>query len=123
MSFYGKEKGKAFAPGWFLADNESCTRLTYLVGGDDYAGTVREADGRKVVPMGSLYPSTSAPVGIVYEDIDVKVNGNSANVIGKTKILASPFGVSKSWWKLRQDMELEKINGKWIIKKSVASMY
>ena len=60
---------------------------------------------------------------VVYEDIDVKVNGNSANVIGKTKILASPFGVSKSWWKLRQDMELEKINGKWIIKKSVASMY
>lgn len=86
MSFYGKDKGEAFAPGWFLADNENCTRLTYQVGGDDYAGTVRETDGRKVVPMGSLYPSTSAPVGIVYEDIDVTNGAKPASIVTAGKV-------------------------------------
>lgn len=87
MSFYSKEKGDAFAPGWFLADNENCTRLTYQVGGSGYAGTVKTTDdGRKIVPMGSLYPSASAPIGIVYEDIDVTDGAKPASVVTAGKV-------------------------------------
>lgn len=58
-----------------------------------------------------------------HETIDISIEDNIAKVIGKTKTLASPFGIGKSWWNLRQDMTLKKVNGKWIIIKSVASSY
>ena len=59
----------------------------------------------------------------INENIEVSINGNIAKVVGKTKNLASPFGIQKSWWRLRQDITMEKIDGKWIIKKSIASTY
>lgn len=59
----------------------------------------------------------------IHESIEVKINGDEATVIGKTKTLASPFGIGKSWWKLRQDILLKKENDTWIIKQSKASSY
>lgn len=59
----------------------------------------------------------------INESIEVSVDGDKASVIGKTKTLASPFGASKSWWKLRQDLKLEKRADKWVIVSSKASMY
>lgn len=59
----------------------------------------------------------------IHESIEVKINGDRATIIGKTKTLASPFGFGKSWWKLRQDILLEKENDTWIIKQSKASSY
>lgn len=58
-----------------------------------------------------------------HESIEVKINGDIATIIGKTKTLASPFGMSKSWWRLRQDLEVKKINNEWKITKSKASTY
>ena len=59
----------------------------------------------------------------IHEDIEITIKNNKAIVIGKTKTLASPFGMHKSWWRLRQDLELEKEEGKWVIKQSKASTY
>lgn len=59
----------------------------------------------------------------VHENIDININGDKATVIGKTKILASPFGISKSWWRLKQELIVEKIDGKWLITSSIASTY
>ena len=59
----------------------------------------------------------------IHEDIQINIKNNKAIVIGKTKTLASPFGIHKSWWRLRQDLELEKIERKWVIKQSKASTY
>ena len=58
-----------------------------------------------------------------HESIDINVNGDDATIIGKTKTLASPFGTSKSWWNLRQDLKAKKIDGKWILMYSKASSY
>ena len=58
-----------------------------------------------------------------HESIEVTINGNEATILGKTKTLASPFGTSKSWWNLRQDLKAKKINGKWILTYSKASSY
>ena len=58
-----------------------------------------------------------------HESIEVTINGNEATILGKTKTLASPFGSSKSWWNLRQDLKAKKINGKWILTYSKASSY
>lgn len=58
-----------------------------------------------------------------HESIEVNINGDTATIIGKTKTLASPFGMSKSWWRLRQDLEVKKINNEWKLTKSKASTY
>ena len=58
-----------------------------------------------------------------HESIEVDINGYEATIIGKTKTLASPFGSSKSWWNLRQDLKAEKIDGKWILTYSKASTF
>lgn len=58
-----------------------------------------------------------------HESIEVNINEDTATIIGKTKTLASPFGMPKSWWRLRQDLEVKKINNEWKITKSKASTY
>lgn len=59
----------------------------------------------------------------IHENIDVTINNNKATLIGKTKTLASPFGIKKSWWHLKQEITLEKRKDKWIITHSIASTY
>ena len=59
----------------------------------------------------------------IHESIEVSINGDEATLVGKTRTLASPFGIGKSWWNLRQDIILRKENGIWIITKSKASSY
>lgn len=74
MSFITQAKtGRTFEPGWFLADNENCTRLTKEM---DATGVEADETGAKIVKMGTVWPSNDAnAVGIVYEDVDVS-NGN-----------------------------------------------
>ena len=60
---------------------------------------------------------------VIHDSIDVEVDGNKAMLIGKTRTLASPYGSIKSWWNLKQEMKLEKINGRWVIIYSKASTY
>ncbi|MBQ8131596.1 MAG: nuclear transport factor 2 family protein [Bacilli bacterium] len=59
----------------------------------------------------------------IHESIEAEIVGDKANVIGKTKTLASPFGASKSWWRLRQDLVMKKIDDQWVIVHSIASTY
>jgi len=59
----------------------------------------------------------------IHESIEVNIDGDYATIIGKTKTLASPFHSSKSWWRLRQDLEAKKIDGKWMLTYSKASTY
>ncbi len=44
----------------------------------------------------------------IHESINISINDDIASVIGKTKVLASPFGISKSWWRLKQELTLKK---------------
>jgi len=59
----------------------------------------------------------------IHESIRVNINNNEAILTGKTKTLASPFGLSKTCWNLRQDILLKKEKDNWIIKQSQASSY
>lgn len=76
MSFIQRNEysGKTYAPGYFLADAEHCTRVTKTIKADDKS--VLTADnGGKYVPMGATYKEgtgdSAAIVGVVYEDVDV----------------------------------------------------
>ena len=80
MSFINANKGKVYAPGYFLAYNdENVTRETKEIP-QSLAET--EANGTKYVPMGTVYPSNDANAeGIVYEDVDVTTGNMPGSVV------------------------------------------
>lgn len=72
MSFINRNAttGKVYAPGYFLVNNEDCTRITFEA--DAANAQAKTVDGAKYIPMGTVWPSNDAnAIGIVYEDVDV----------------------------------------------------
>lgn len=81
MSFIAASTGTAYAPGWFLADNEHCTRETRQIAAN-HAQKITAANGGSYVPMGAIYPSNDAnAIGIVYEDVDVTTGNMPGSVV------------------------------------------
>ena len=88
MSFYAASTGVSYAPGWFLADNEHCTRETRQIAAN-HAQVKTAANGGKYVPMGAIWPSNDAnAVGIVYEDVDVTTGNMPGSVVTAGTIYA-----------------------------------
>ena len=54
---------------------------------------------------------------------DVKIDGNSASLVGQNKVKASVWGSGVATWPLQMKMEFTKNNGKWSIANQYASMY
>lgn len=80
MSFiYNDAKGAVYAPGYFLVNNEDCTRKTREFSQDD---AVTTDNGDKYVPMGTVYPANDETAeGIVYEDVDVTSGNMPGSVV------------------------------------------
>jgi len=83
MSFINRNAatGEAYAPGWFLADNENCERKTQTIA-QGHAQVITEGD-TKHVPMGAFWPANSSGTvsGIVYEDVDVTSGDMPGSVV------------------------------------------
>ena len=58
-----------------------------------------------------------------HDSIEVMVSGESAEMIGKSKVLAAVYGGGKHSWRLRGDFTLRKENGSWKLTGSRASTY
>lgn len=81
MSFINRSAmaGHTYAPGWFLVDNEDCTRETRAISA---TGVTADADGGKHVAMGSIFPANDATAtGIIYEDVDVTFGDMPGSVV------------------------------------------
>ncbi len=81
MSFIEPVKsGASYAPGYFLANNEDCVRLTKEFAQN--SALVQTVNGGKYVPMGTAYPTNDAnAVGITYEDVDVTSGNMPGSVV------------------------------------------
>ena len=79
MSFIGAgHQGQTYAPGWFLVNNEDCSRFTKTIP-QSLATTVGET---KYVKMGTIFPANGATAeGIVYEDVDVTTGAMPGSVV------------------------------------------
>ena len=58
-----------------------------------------------------------------HDDIQVTVDGETASMNGKSKVVAAVYGGIKSRWWLSGDFTLRKENGKWKLTSSRASTY
>lgn len=58
------------------------------------------------------------------DSADVTISGETATLIGKSRVNAAVFGGGRHTWRLEQDLTCRKSeDGKWMIAKSVASTY
>ena len=84
MSFNASNQGSTFEPGWFLANNEDCTRVTKQIA---QTGAETTSLGGKVVKMGTVYPANdNTAIGIVYEDVDVTTGDMPGSVVTKGEV-------------------------------------
>lgn len=58
-----------------------------------------------------------------HDDIQVSINGDTATMAGKSRVLAAVYGGGRHRWRLRGDFTLRKENGKWKLTSSKASTY
>lgn len=85
MSFIGtSEHGLVYAPGWFLKNNEQCTRETRTM---IEADSVTSENGGKYIKMGTVFPTNDAnAIGIVYEDVDVSTGDMPGSVVTRGEV-------------------------------------
>ena len=93
MSFIGAgHQGQTYAPGWFLVNNEDCTRLTKTI---PQSLATTAADGTKYVQMGTAFPSNDAnAIGIIYEDVDVTSGNMPGSVVTKGEIYEDRLAIT-----------------------------
>lgn len=58
-----------------------------------------------------------------HDDIIVKVYGDEATMIGKSRVVAAVYGGGKGSWRLQGDFTLRKENDTWKLTSSKASTY
>ena len=71
--------------------------------------------------LSGLADGTFNYYGADHDSIDVTVNGDTAAMIGKSRVTAAVYGGRKRSWKLRGDFTLRKENGVWRMTGSKAS--
>lgn len=73
--------GKGWEAGYFLVDNEDCTRMTVTVAAN-HAQVVTRPDGTKYVPAGAIVPANGATAkGILYENVDVSTGAMPGSIV------------------------------------------
>lgn len=63
--------------------------------------------------------------GASHDKIEARVSedGAHAHITGMSRVDAAVFGGGRHTWPLKQDMEAERRDGRWLITTSTASMY
>ena len=72
----------------------------------------------KVVANGTLNYSSAE-----HDSMDVNVNGDTAILIGKSRVHAAVFGGGWHTWRLEQDLTLIRKDDRWLITLAEASTY
>ncbi|MBE5827436.1 MAG: nuclear transport factor 2 family protein [Butyrivibrio sp.] len=58
-----------------------------------------------------------------HDDIIVRIRGDEATMIGKSRVVAAVYGGGRNKWRLQGDFTLKKENGNWKFTSSKASTY
>lgn len=58
-----------------------------------------------------------------HDSIEVTISGDTATMIGKSRVFAAVYGGRMNSWRLRGDFTLRKENGAWLFTRSEASTF
>ena len=57
------------------------------------------------------------------DSLEITIDGDTARMIGRSRVNAAVYGGGRHTWRLQMDSELRKIDGQWKITVSKASTY
>lgn len=57
------------------------------------------------------------------DSLEITVNGDTARMLGRSRVNAAVYGGGRHTWRLQMDSQLKKVNGEWKISYSKASTY
>ena len=77
----------------------------------------------KEVYINSIMDGTLNYYSAEHEDIQVEVNGDTAVLIGRSRVNAAVFGGGKHTWRLQLRFQLVKKNGEWRFALACVSTY
>ena len=77
----------------------------------------------KEVYISSIMDGTLNYYSASHENMQVEVNGDTAVLIGKSRVTAAVFGGGKHTWRLQLRFQLVKKNGEWRFALASASNY
>lgn len=73
--------------------------------------------------MNGLLDGTFNYYSADHDAIDVRINGDTAVMTGKSRVVAAVYGGGKGSWRLQGDFTLRKENDTWKLTSSRASTY
>ena len=77
----------------------------------------------KVVYIQSIANGTLNYYSAEHEEMDININGNTATLIGRSRVNAAVFGGGRHTWRLQLSFQLVKRSGCWQFTAASASTY
>ena len=77
----------------------------------------------KAAYLGAIRNGTLNYYTAEHNRVSVEVNGDTARIIGQSRVSAAVFGGGRHTWRLRQTICLTQKDGKWLMTEAVASTY
>ena len=108
---------------WKYMIDKNVEGLRTLMADDYYLMHMTGVKQSKEVFLNGLVDGTFNYYIAEHDQIDVVINGDTATMVGKSRVLAAVYGGGKNTWRLQGDFTLRKEAGKWKLTSSKASTY
>lgn len=119
-----KEQIEALYREMYKAMIEKDTATLNLVHADDFVLThMTGMHQSKQVYIKSIANGTLNYYSAEHEQMDIKVEGNHATLIGRSRVNAAVFGGGRHTWRLQLSFQLVKKDDHWLFLSAIASTY
>ena len=108
---------------WQYMINKDAAELRSIMSDDYYLLHMTGVKQSAEVFLKGLLDGTFNYFSAEHDDIIVNITGNTATMIGKSRVVAAVYGGGKNKWRLQGDFTLRKENDTWKLTGSKASTY
>ena len=108
---------------WQYMIDKDADGLNSLQTDDSYLMHMTGVKQSREVFIKGLLDGTFNYYSAEHDSIDVNITGDTAVMVGKSRVVAAVYGGGKGSWRLQGDFTLRKENGAWKLTSSRASTY
>ncbi|MBR3309055.1 MAG: nuclear transport factor 2 family protein [Lachnospiraceae bacterium] len=108
---------------WEYMIDKDADGLRTLMAEDYYLRHMTGVEQSKEVFINGLLAGTFNYYSAEHDSIEVTVHEDTAEMVGKSRVLAAVYGGGKHRWRLQGDFTLRKENDSWKLTSSEASTY
>ena len=108
---------------WEYMIDKDADGLRSLMAEDYFLRHMTGVEQSKEVFINGLLAGTFNYYSAEHDSIEVTVHGDTAEMVGKSRVWAAVYGGGKHRWRLQGDFTLRKENGSWKLTSSEASTY